>query len=320
MKILFSADWHIKLNTKNIPNEWALNRYNLLFNEIHKLESKVDLHILGGDVFDRLPNMQELELFFKFVKGCTIRTIIFSGNHEALKKNTTFLTYLKEVVSSINPLVEIIDDFYSLHNIDIIPYNKLKECMEEYTKQPLPNLNGQILFSHIRGEIPPHVKPEIDLSLLERWEKCYVGDLHSNSNCQRNLYYPGSPITTSFHRNEVETGVYLIDTETLTEEWVRLDLPQLIRKTVGVGEKLVPGDYHLVIYEVEGSVEELHKVEDSALVDKKISRRNTDTTLILSPEMTIADELREYLLYVLNIPEDKIDVILGEFQNVDRTR
>lgn len=316
MKVLFSADWHIKLNTKNIPNEWALNRYNLLFQEIHKLEKQVELHIIGGDIFDRLPNMQELELFFKFVKGCTIRTIIFSGNHEALKKNTTFLTYLKEVVSSINPLVEIIDSYWCIKephnhaNIDIIPYNKLKEFVESPVE-----FHGNILFSHIRGEIPPHVKPEIDLSLLERWEKCYVGDLHSNSNCQRNLYYPGSPITTSFHRNEVETGVYLIDTETLTEEWVKLDLPQLIRKTVEVGEKLIPGDYHLVIYEVEGSVEELHKVEDSALVDKKISRRNTDTTLILSPEMTIADELREYLLYVLNIPENKIDVILGEYND-----
>lgn len=312
MKIMASADYHLKLNTKNIPNEWAVNRYNMLFTEVHKLEKQVELHIIMGDVFDRLPNMQELELFFKFVKGCTIRTIIFSGNHEALKKNTTFLTYLKEVVSSINPLVQIIDDFYSEENWDIIPYNKLKE--------PWPEFNGDILFTHVRGEIPPHVFPEIDLNLLERWKYVFAGDLHSTSNSQRNIVYPGAPLSTSFHRNEIETGVIILDTEKLSYEWVGLDLPQLIRKTVSVGEKLVPGDYHLVIYEVEGSVEELHKIEDSALVDKKISRRNTDTALILGPEMTIVEELKEYLMYILNIPEDKIDVILKEYSDVDRTR
>lgn len=310
MKILFSADYHLKLNTKNIPNEWALNRYNLLFQEIHKLEKQVDLHIIGGDVFDRLPNMQELELFFKFVKGCKVRTIIFSGNHEMVKKNTTFLSYLKEVVNSINPLVSIVDDFYSEENWDIIPYNKLKE----YDPQHI-DMHGDILFSHIRGEIPPHVKAEIDLSLLERWEKCYVGDLHSNSNCQRNLFYPGSPTTTSFHRNEVETGVYLIDTEALTEEWVRLEVPQLIRKTIKVGEPLVPGDYHLVIYEVEGSLAELHKVEDSTLLDKKISLRSSEVSLMLKPEMTVEEELSEYLEYVLNIPVEKIEEVLKEYND-----
>lgn len=307
MKILFSADWHIKLNTKNIPNEWSVNRYNLLFTEIHRLEEQVDLHILGGDIFDRLPNMQELELFFKFVKGCKIRTIIFSGNHEALKKNTTFLTYLKEVVNSINPLVVIIDDFYSEENWDIIPYNKLRE--------PWPEFSGDIIFSHCRGEIPPHVFPEIDLIKFERWQYAFFGDLHSTSNSQRNIKYPGSPLSTSFHRNEIKTGVFIIDTNTLTEEWVELKLPQLIRKTIQVGEPIVAGDYDLIIYEVEGSVDELHKVEESVLVDKKISRKNTDTTLILNPEMTMVEELREYLLYILNIPEEKITEIIEVYND-----
>lgn len=310
MKILFSADWHIKLNTKGIPNEWAINRYNLLFKEIYKLEKQVDLHIIGGDIFDRLPNMQELELFFEFVGGCKVRTIIFAGNHEALKKSTTFLSHLKTATNSINSLVSIVDDFYSEDNWDIIPYNKLKE--------PWPKLTGNILFTHVRAEIPPHVKPEIDLSLLDRWAKVYAGDLHSHSNSQRNIIYPGSPVTTSFHRTKTDTGVIVLDTETLTEGWVKLEVPQLIRKTIQVGEELVAGDYDLIVYEVEGSVEELHKIGDSELLDKKISKRFTNATLNLTPEMSMLDELREYLVNVLNIPEVSIPEILKEYaDNVD---
>lgn len=308
MKILFSADWHLKLNTKNISNEWAINRYNLLFKQLHVLESKVDLHIIGGDIFDRLPNMQELELFFKYISRAVCRTIIFSGNHEMLKKNTTFLSHLKEVVRDINPLVTIVDDYYSEENWDIIPYNKLKESW--------PDLQGKILFTHVRGEIPPHVKPEIDLNLFNRWEKVYAGDLHSNSNCQRNLFYPGSPVTTSFHRTKTETGVYVIDTESLTEEWVKLEVPQLIRKTIQVGEELVPGDYDLIVYEVEGDISELHKVETSELLDKKVSKRSSaDTTLMLTKEMSIEEELVEYLQFILELPEDRIQLIIKEYND-----
>jgi len=312
VKILFSSDWHLKLNVKNIPNEWAINRYNLLFSQIHTLENQVELHVIGGDIFDRLPNMAELELFFKFVKDCSIRTLMYSGNHEALRKNTTFLTHLKEVVNSINPLVQIIDDFYSEDNWDIIPYNKLR--------QPWPNFTGGILFTHVRGEIPPHVKPEIDLTLLDRWEKCFVGDLHSTSNSQRNLVYPGAPVSTSFHRNKIETGVIILDTVSKEHNWVKLEVPQLIRRTIQVGEELVAGDYDLIIYEVEGDISELHKVENSELLDKKITKRSSETSLILSAEMSMVEELREYLLYILQIPEDKIDKILGEYNELDNTR
>lgn len=308
MKVLFSADYHLKLNTKNIPDSWAVNRYNLLFQQLHELEKQVELHIIGGDIFDRLPNMQELELYFKFVKGCSIETLIFPGNHEALKKNTTFLTHLKEVTNSINPLVRIIDDFYSNEYFDIIPYNKLKE----YYPQDI-DFHNKILFTHVRGEIPPHVKPEIDLNLLNRWEKVYAGDLHSNSNSQRNIFYPGSPVSTSFHRSKIETGVFIIDTDKLTEDWIRLEVPQLIRKTIQVGEPIVAGEYDLIIYEVEGDMSDLHKVEESSLVGKKISKRNNDTALILSPEMTIVDELNEYLQYILEIPEGQIEKVLKEY-------
>ena len=50
--ILFTADWHIKLGQKNVPLEWAKNRYQMFFDQILVLEEDVDLHIIGGDLFD----------------------------------------------------------------------------------------------------------------------------------------------------------------------------------------------------------------------------------------------------------------------------
>lgn len=318
MNILFSADWHIKLNTKNIPNEWAINRYNLLFKRIHALESKASTHIIGGDIFDRLPTMEELELYFQFVEGCTIQTIIYPGNHEALKRNTSFLTYLKTVTSRINPLVRIVDNYETLKLedgslIDILPYNKLKEYEKDSTH--LWQGDNRILCTHVRGEIPPHVKPEVDLNIFDRWDTVLAGDLHSYDNSQLNILYPGSPLTTSFHRNLVDTGIIIFDTASLEHEWVKLELPQLLRKTVQVGEELEAGDYHHIIYEVEGDLSQLGDIADNELLDKKVVKKDNDTSLILSPEMTIEDEICEYLRYIAQVPEEIIEKALKEFHD-----
>jgi len=267
MKILFSADWHIKLGQKSVPRKWATNRYELLFKELYKLEKTVDLHVIGGDLFDRIPSLDELSLYFKYIKGVKKKTIIYPGNHEALRKTTTFFSNLKDVTHAINPLVTILDDYYKLEDMDFIPYNKLKIFDPK-------DFSGRTLFTHVRGEIPPHVTPEIDLNLLKRWELVIAGDLHSHANSQGNIVYPGSPVTTSFHRNPVDTGVILFDSTTLNWSWLKLKLPQLIRQTVGHPDQMIETHYHHTIYELEGDVSELVKVDkDNKLLDKKIIKR-----------------------------------------------
>ena len=127
--------------------------------------------------------------------------------------------------------------------------------------------------------------------------------------------YPGSPVTTSFHRNEVKTGVIILDSETLKWEWIELHVPQLLRKTIKVGEPMEASDFHHTIYEIEGDMSDLHLVEDTGLIDKKISKRNSDTALILSNDMSIQEELNEYLAYILQIPEENIGKVMKEFND-----
>ena len=50
--ILFTADWHIKLGQKNVPREWAIDRYQKFFEQVHSLEKQCNMHIIGGDLFD----------------------------------------------------------------------------------------------------------------------------------------------------------------------------------------------------------------------------------------------------------------------------
>ena len=147
------------------------------------------------------------------------------------------------------------------------------------------------LFTHVRGEIPPHVKPEVDLNRFNDFPVVFAGDLHAHSNTQRNIVYPGSPMTTSFHRQEVETGYLLINPKDWSWGWWPFTLPQLIRKTVQNASEMIPTTYHHTIYEIEGNIQELAAVENSELLDKKVVKRSTEASLVLEKEMTLEDEL-----------------------------
>lgn len=315
MKILFTADIHIRLGSKNVPVDWARNRFQMFVDQFAEMQQQADIVILGGDIFDRLPSMDEVELYFDLVASLKKPTVIIPGNHEALKKDTTFLSYLKRATHRLNKLVTIQDDIDSTllgGDIDIIPYNKLKTWAENYQDY---DFNGRICISHFRAEIPPHVKPEVNLDLFNRWEVVLAGDLHSYENSQRNILYPGSPYTTSFHRNTVDTGAILLDVDTLSHVWLKFNLPQLLKKTIGAGETPEPTSFHHTVYEVTGDMQELGALQDSDLVAKKVVKRSQDAQLLLDPQLTLAEEVREYLTYILQLPETSINETLQEYYN-----
>jgi hypothetical protein len=256
--------------------------------------------------------MEELELYFKFIRGVKIPTIIYDGNHEATKKNKTFFTQLKQVSRDINPLIHIVDMSYIDNDLGfgILPYADLhrKGSISHFdTTQPL--------FTHVRGEIPPHVKPEVDLDLFEDFPVVFAGDLHAHSNTQRNIVYPGSPMTTSFHRSKVKTGYLLINEVDWSWMWEEFKLPQLIRKTVTSDKEMVATKFDHTIYEVEGDIQDLAGVKNSELLDKKVVKRKSEASLIMDKEMSIQQELVEYLTYILEIHPDKIPNIIGTYND-----
>ena len=314
--ILFTADWHIKLGQKNVPVEWAIKRYNEFFAQLHKQAATCDMHIIGGDVFDRIPSMEELALYFSFIRNVKKPTLIFDGNHEATRKNRTFFSQLKQPTRDINPLVNVVDISYVDEDLgfSVLTYAELhkKDSIEHFN-------SNKPLFTHVRGEIPPHVKPEINLDRFNDFPVVFAGDLHAHSNTQRNIVYPGSPMTTSFHRKEVETGYLLINEKDWSWDWWPFTLPQLIRKTVNDPKDMIPTTYHHTIYEIEGDIQELAAVENSDLLDKKVVKRNTETSLVIDKDMSLEEELVEYLKYILEIPEQQVTNIIGTYNDYAQT-
>jgi DNA repair exonuclease SbcCD nuclease subunit len=308
MKVLFSADYHIKLGQKNVPREWQKNRYEKLFEKIHELEKEVDIHILGGDIFDKLPNTEELALYFEFIAGITKPTFIYDGNHEATRKGRTFLTHLANATNRINSNAHIIDGITELKCIDIIPYTHLKNFDPK-------DFHNDILCTHVRGSIPPHVHPEVDLELFDRWEVVLAGDLHAYENSQRNILYPGSPLSITFHRNSVSNGVIIFDTVSKEHEWIDLRLPQLLRKTVTSEMDIIKTSYDHTIYEIEGSLKDLSDIDTTSdIIDKKVVRKQSDSKLDFTNK-TIQEELTIYLSEILKLSSDDTKNVVNTFND-----
>lgn len=312
MRVLFTADLHIKIGQKNVPKHWARNRYKLMFEEFERVKSEysIDLEIHGGDIFDKLPNLEELSIYLEYVSKCG-PLVIYDGNHEATKKGQTFFTLLEGILENANPDCRLVTDEYKATDslpFDILPYCKLKEFEKSGVSR-----EGKALLTHVRGEIPPHVTPEVNLSIFENWDIVFAGDLHSHSNTQRNIVYPGSPVTVSFHRKEVDTGVLVIDTKDMSWEWVKIQVPQLIRKRVTSAKDVRTTDYNHTIYELEGDAVDLSGVSSDVL-DKKIITSREEATLNFS-NMSIKEEMHLYLKDIVNLEKKKLDKCMRYFDD-----
>ena len=99
--------------------------------------------------------------------------------------------------------------------------------------------------------------------------------------------------------------------------WHEFDLPQLLRKTVTDPEDMVQTEFHHTIYEIEGDVADLASIKNSELLDKKVVKRSTEATLNLK-DLTIEEELAEYLSAILDLNDEKIQQIMGVFSDYSK--
>ena len=80
---------------------------------------------------------------------------------------------------------------------------------------------------------------------------------------------------------------------------------------------MVLTDFHHTIYEIEGDVADLANVKNSELLDKKVVKRSSESTLDLK-NLTMEEELAEYLSAILNLNDDKINTIMGVFNDYSK--
>ena len=273
--LLFVADEHVLLRRKGVPAEFEKLRYSQLFEKLLNLSasSSCAAVIHGGDLFDRSPTIQETALVVRYLNAVIKPTYIISGNHEQIKKDTTFLSELSNIIS--NPLVTIITDYATYNidgtNIDFIPFNRLKQ----FEKEGNSALNSELLITHVRGCIPPHVTPEVNLGIFDRWKLVLAGDLHSHSNSQRNIVYPGSPLTTSFYRNKPKKGILKVDLDTLSVDFIDLNLPALLKLTVASKDDIVENtSQDFIAYDIVPKVEAIIEAKEDTVFHKESSRED----------------------------------------------
>lgn len=316
MKILFSADQHIKLGQDKVPKEFQKNRFMLLADSLNKIakDYEVDLHIIGGDLLDvASPSTEEIELMHAFLDKLDHKGIIYTGNHEMLSKTISCLSHLSAAITNATQgRWKVVNEEFRSTDFDIVPYSHLHKAKWKENK-------SKLCFTHVRGAIEPHVVPEIELSRFSEYYLVCAGDLHSYKNTQAisdstQLIYPGSPLTTSFHRERTKgtNGVFIIDTDTLEYEWVELgQLPQLIRKTINVSEEMIPDAFDRVIYEVEGNVSELKAIKNSELLDKRLNTKISKDAKLNLQNLPIIEELALYLEDVQKLDTDTIQRLKG---------
>jgi DNA repair exonuclease SbcCD nuclease subunit len=291
------ADLHIKLGQKNVPKAWQTNRFMMLAEKLNTAKELLGATalIIAGDLLDVAdPSLEEVGLMYDFLSALAFKELILiPGNHEMVSKQEDSYLYIEKLLSSLK--VKVIRKFETYKGVDFIPYNIIKD------EWPAPQ--SKVCITHVRGEIPPHVKPEIDLDKFNAYTWVISGDLHSYTNSQRNLLYPGSPMTTSFHRNRASgSNGFIFLSDQLVPSWHELDLPQLIRKTVTDPALIVADKYDHVIYEVEGSMEELKNLQGSELLDKKVvTGVSAPATLNMTGDLL--EEVEEYLTSILRIED-----------------
>tara|TARA_R110002020_G_scaffold29767_11_gene93998 strand:- start:1557 stop:2516 length:960 start_codon:yes stop_codon:yes gene_type:complete len=317
MKILLSADWHIALHKKKIPSAWQANRFRLFYDKLHELEKNCDIHIIAGDIFDKKPEPDEICLFLRYINSVSIPTYVIPGNHEATKKGYTFLSHFHEDNAIKNPSVEVITqntrkEFLG-QGFQFFPYGEMQT-------DNLPTyVADDILVTHIRGEVPPHITPEYDFEKLRAWKLILLGDLHFNHRyLDYPAYYPGSPLNVSFDRDENrQYGVDIIDFNSIEDyqvNFINLKLPKLVRKTIKVDESMEKDDYHHVIYEITGSIDELSKISNHDQLDKKIAFKPEESSKLELKDLSLIEELKAYLQY---IKVEDTDSVITEFQELN---
>ena len=315
-KILCSADWHIILHKKKVPYEWQTNRFKQMFRKLIALEQSCDVHIIAGDIFDKKPEPDEICLFLSYINSVTIPTYIIPGNHEATRKGESFFEYFTQENAIKNENVHVFTRngraTVGSTSFQFFPYGEMQVGN-------LPTyVEDDILVTHIRGEVPPHITPEYDFSLLSPWGLCLLGDLHFNHRyADTNCYYPGSPLNTTFDRDDKrEYGVDIydvVDSRNYTREFHDLKLPKLLRKTISVGEEMIPDEINHVVYEVKGSLDELAKIENSELLDKKMVEKPAEESTLDLKGKTTYEELEIYLNY---IKVADVEAVMNEYRSI----
>lgn len=285
MNILFVSDIHIDFS-KN--SDWEKNRVGLLFRIL--AEQEYDKIILGGDVFNRPnPTLEEINAFYKGI-DLLHNVIVIAGNHEDLNTRINTFTYLPELGFEYYPTGIIETDSTDLYFCSHSHMNTLI-----HARKQLKNKKN-ILFTHLRCDVPPHIKEEFDMLYLSNaFDLVIAGDIHQPIEPYENVKYPGQPFASRFN-TEVKHQYFIINTDTLKVTAKELHLPTKIKVTLNVKDinNYPFNSDNLYKVVVKGSIEELHKIpvqSSNVSLQKTITTKDETTEAIIDTNLDVVNTL-----------------------------
>ena len=246
MKILVWADLHLHtwsqfgVDKTGMPKRLAEQRDVL--KQITKLDKsrKIDLNIFAGDWFHKVGEhpTEVLHVTREYFEENKTPQITVDGNHDIIKR--------------IEP-----ESFHNAGNI-IRGYAPLPNKDSEF-KLAVVNYQDEVNESKLKGydivvlHKQPHIwnKHNYEFEGIE-WEKLaknnklvFFGHYHTRLELAKNCFVIGTPMHLTFG-DEGDRGVYIVDTEDWSAEFVKLNYPEFktVAKATDVKED---GNYYRVL-------------------------------------------------------------------------
>lgn len=305
VNIIQVGDIHLRVRPE-IPEEWQLQRYRLLFAEIIDLCKKHDAVLfLSGDILDRnRPSLVELQLLIEClicVVDAGIDIWLISGNHEAIGQGMCTYDYLTDVFDNINlrgrgrisysnlstaVFAEERVQFYFLGH----PALQSGITFEEGKKVH----SAHILITHARPTVNQFIREEVDIEkLIEPFDICFASDIHEPLELHDGkLVYTNSPLNSTFEAKP-DCGCLLIRANDGKVSWERipLNLPNLVQITTTADDyREPPKDQHYYRVEVKGASSDLREITTDSPNVKLLKVPEIAETYVESED---AEEIRD---------------------------
>lgn len=257
MKILHTADLHLgkSLNERSLLDL----QEEMLQGLVQAIkEHKVQLLLLGGDIYDRsLPPKEAVELLSNFLSqlciGMGLRVVMIPGNHDSAER----LSYASDLLSGMGLYIGLVDqkiskiefdevDIYALPYVDRAKINHLHQekfkSLEEAMAHHLSFLEldrdkYNIMLSHhyVLGDKPLEESDSerplfmgstenLSTDLFKDFDYVALGHIHKAQSLAHNIRYSGSPMKYSKSEVGRQPGYIIIDTKEKSSNFYSLKL------------------------------------------------------------------------------------------------
>lgn len=261
MKLLHTSDWHLGKIDGDTP---LLDDQLFFIAQICQIisERNVDAVLISGDIFDRsVASAEAVRLYNKAMSdlrlGCNVPVFMIAGNHDSAER----LSSLGEILCKAGLYIrgELSDDVspvpFGDTEIFLLPWiteEKVKAVFPE-EKEKISDLTGAyaVILAKMREHFSPEKKhvllshaftanaetstsdraaeigfaPRVSAEVFDAFDYTALGHIHGAQVIRNNVRYCGTPMPYSFGKEEKQTkGVVLFDTESMTQEFLPLEL------------------------------------------------------------------------------------------------